>query len=115
MENELSKYPNLERYVRHFDETGGSAEERGGLPFLIVWIRLVTEPEEGTWTDPAQFFELDDDDTTEFYSWGTNSRWANVFCPFVENNLDFVVEKCIELAVEHGDPSVEEYLKGLEQ
>ena len=110
---DISKYPNLERYYKHFEESYGKSERHDdSFPNLIIWIRLVVEPEEGEWTDVAQFFELDEDDAEDFYSWGHNSRWANVFLPFALNNMDLVKEKCIELAEKHGDPNVEEYLKG---
>ena len=109
---DISKYPNLERYYKHFEETNGKSERNdNGFPNFIIWIRLVVEPEEGEWTDPAKFFELDDDDAEDFNSWGHNSRWAHVFLPFALHNMEFVKEKCIELAEKHGDPNVEEYLK----
>ena len=109
---DISKYPNLERYYRHFEETNGKSERNDdSFPNLIVWIRLVVEPEDGEWTDPAQFFELDEDDAEDFHSWGHNSRWAHVFLPFALHNMDLVKEKCIELAERFGDPNVEEYLK----
>lgn len=113
--SDISKYPNLERYYTHFEKTKGLSERQdGSFPNLIIWIRLNVEPEyDGKeWIDAAQFFELDEDDTEEFYSWGHNSRWANVFLPFALINLDLVREKCIELAEKRGDPNVEEYLKG---
>ena len=109
---DISKHPNLERYCRHFEETNGRSERHDdSFPNFIIWIRLVVEPDEGEWTDVAQFFQLDEDDAVEFNSWGHNSRWANVFLPFALNNLGLVKEKCIELAERFGDPNVEEYLK----
>ena len=114
MMGDISKYPNLERYYRHFEETNGQSERHDdSFPNFIIWIRLVVEPEdEGKeWTDVAQFFELDEDDAEDFHSWGHNSRWANVFLPFALHNMDLVKEKCIELAERFGDPNVEEYLK----
>ena len=113
--SDISKYPNLERYYKHFEETNGQSERHDdSFPNLIIWIRLVVEPEdEGKeWTDVAQFFGFDEDDSEDFHSWGHNSRWAHVFFPFALNNLDLVKDKCIELAEKHGDPNVEEYLKG---
>ena len=60
---DISKYPNLERYYKHFEETNGRSERHDdSFPNFIIWIRLVVEPEEGEWTDPAKFFELDEDD-----------------------------------------------------
>ena len=110
---DISKYPNLERYYRHFEETQGKSERHDySLPNFIIWIRFAVEPNDGKeWTDVVQFFELDEDDALEFNSWGHNSRWANVFLPFALNNMEFVKGKCIELAERFGDPNVEEYLK----
>ena len=109
---DISKYPNLERYYKHFEETNGKSERNDdSFPNFIIWIRLVVEPEEGEWTSPPAFFEFDEEDAEEFYSWGHNSRWAHVFLPFAIHNMELVKEKCIELAEKHGDPNVEEYLK----
>ena len=109
MADKLSKYPNLKRYFKHFAKNEGEPELNGFLPNLIVWIRLLVEPENGEWTDPVAFFGLTGDEAEDFFSWGSNSRWKNVFWPFAIENLDLVKEKCMELAELHGDPSVEEY------
>ena len=108
---DITKYPNLERYFNHFDDTYGQKENKESLPYLIVWVRLLVEPEEGEWTDPTIFFEMDDDETEQFFSWGSNSRWKNVFWDFALNNIDLVKDKCLELAGKYGDPNVEEYLE----
>ena len=76
---DLSEFPNLERYFNHFVETDGSPEMQDCLPNLIIWIRLIVEPHEGKWIDPMTFFGLDDEDAEDFYTWGHNSRWKNVF------------------------------------
>ena len=107
---DLSEFPNLERYFNHFEETDGVPEMQGCLPNLIIWIRLIVEPKDGDWIDPMSFFGLDDEDAEDFYSWGHNSRWKNVFWTFAQSNLKLVKEKCLELAKEHGDPSVEDYV-----
>ena len=110
--SDISKYPNLERYFKHFEETSGTPESNNCLPYLIVWIRLLVEPEDGKrWIDPPAFFGLDEDEAEDFYSWGHNSRWKNTFWDFAINNIDRLKEKCIELAGSRGDPSVEEYIK----
>ena len=107
---DLSKFPNLERYFNHFEETDGVPEMQDCLPNLIIWIRLIVEPKEGEWIDPMRFFGLDDEDAEDFYSWGHNSRWKNVFWTYAQCNLKHVKEKCRELAELHGDPNVEEYV-----
>ena len=107
---DLSEFPNLERYFNHFAETDGAPEMQDCLPNLIIWIRLIVEPQEGEWIDPMTFFGLDDEDAEDFYSWGHNSRWKNVFWPYALNELEHVKAKCLELAKDHGDPSVEDYV-----
>lgn len=108
---DLSKFPNLERYFKHFEETKGLPEMQDCLPNLIIWIRLIVELQEGERIDPMRFFGLDDEDAVDFYSWGHSSRWKNVFWSYALNELEHVKEKCLELANEHGDPSVEDYIK----
>lgn len=110
---DISKFPNLSRYFNHFEDTDGAPERKDSLPYLIIWIRLLVEPEDDEWLCAPEVFELSDEDAEEFYSWGSNSRWKNVFWDFIANNLDDVKEKCIELAEQYGDPSVEEYLEGI--
>lgn len=110
--NDMSNYPNLERYFNHFANAHGEPESRDCLPYLIVWIRLLVEPDDGERTDPTAFFEMDKEDTERFHCWGRNSRWKNVFWDFALNNLDKMKEKCIELANRQGDPDVEDCLKG---
>lgn len=108
---DLSKYPNLERYFNDYVESDGALLEDCRLPNLIMWIRLLVEPDKGEWTDPTEFFEMEDDDAEEFCSWGSNSRWKNVFMPLVMTDPEFFKRKCLELAETKGDPNVEEWLK----
>jgi hypothetical protein len=108
---DLSKFPNLERYFNHFERTNGLPEMKDCLPNLLIWIRLIVEPDDGEWIDPSKFFKFNKEDSIEFSCWGRHSRWKNVFWPFAQNNLEFVKEKCLELAEAHGDPSVEDYVK----
>ena len=116
MDSEMSNYPNLARYFKHFKENGGRSEEPECLPYLVIWIRLLVEnvEEEGKWVDVPSFFGFDEVDTEEFNSWGRNSRWKNVFMPFATHFIDRIEEKCLELAKDRGDPNVEDWLREVE-
>ena len=106
--DELSKYPNLARYYRHFEEHHGEGEVSGWMPKLITWIRTIVEPDEGEWIDPVQAFGMEEYDAEEFCSWGHNSRWWNVFWPFAASDMERTRESCLLLAEKHGDPNVDE-------
>lgn len=73
--DDISNYPNLERYFNHFVNTRGEPESGDCLPYFIVWIRLLVEPDDGEWINPAAFFEMNEEDKERFHCWGHNSRW----------------------------------------
>lgn len=101
---ELAKYPELKALVDEYIATEGSAvvNESGEkqLPRLIVWMREHLEDDVG-WDDMCEFLEWDEegDDWEAFTSWGHNSRWANVFWPWVDSEFGFAVS--VALALQH--------------
>ncbi len=96
---DIGDCPNLKRYYEHFSATNGEAEIPGRLPRLIIWIRLSTEDAENEeLVSVPKFFEMDYETEIEFYSWGHNSRWMNVFWRYAINNKELIKEKCLEIA-----------------
>ena len=92
----LKGYPRLKKYAKHFEKTRGDSEIAGFLPFIVIWFRDLFK-EAGI--DDSQVpieFEMDDDTAEEFWSWGHNSRYANVFAQYLLDNLDF----CIDIALQ---------------
>ena len=92
----LKEYPKLKKYAKHFEKTDGDSEIAGFLPFIVIWFRdLFKEAGINDGQVPIEF-EMDDDTAEEFWSWGHNSRYANVFEPYLLDNLDF----CIDIALQ---------------
>lgn len=103
---ELDKYPNLKKYFTFFMETdAGLPEDPGLLPRLIVWIRTHVDAND---IDPAEFFDMDEETAEDFYTWGHNSRWKNVFCDYIESYRSLALARCLELARRYGDPAIDE-------
>lgn len=103
---ELKRFPNLKSAVEFFYQNNGESEHEGCLPNLIVWIRCVL-PED---YDAAEYFDMPDEMKEDFWSWGHNSRWANTFYCYLEDNFNYCVKKCLDLAEEYGDFDVEAYM-----
>ena len=113
----LKQYPNLEAAVNEFVETNGRGTESGTLPKFIYWLRCKIEshfdgdPGSITCWPNAEYIEdegLENDEDTidwdeDFWSWGHNSRWANTFTLWVEQNFNDMVNSAIEIAEECGD------------
>lgn len=97
----MNKYEHLTKYIEDYKKNKGNSEKPGYLPKLVVYFREVLE--DNVENIPAFFgwdYELEED----FYSWGHNSRWANVFNgmlyehlrEYVDMLLDFMEETEIE-------------------
>lgn len=99
---ELNKYPELKAMVEEYIATDGKAieDEKGEkhLPKLIHWMRCHLEDDIG-WDKMCEFLEWDEDggDWENFCSWGHNSRWVNVFWPWVDGDFEYAVSVAIAL------------------
>ena len=71
----LEKFPKLKRCVG--DETNDPLR----LDAVTVYVRMMD-------VDEPDLFDWDDDTAEDFYTWGHNSRYANVFEPMLEENFD---------------------------
>ena len=92
----LKDYPRLKKYAKHFEKTRGYSEIAGFLPFIVIWFRdLFKEAGINDGQVPIEF-EMDEETSEEFWSWGHNSRYANVFKQYLLDNLDF----CIDIALQ---------------
>ena len=89
LKERLEKYPALKGYVEKFIQNEGVNPDPDLLTPLTVYIRMldISEP---------LFFDWDDEITEEFYSWGHNSRYANVLEPLLWNNLEEYVSLLID-------------------
>lgn len=95
----LATYPELNKLVREFIETDGECPLVDGervLPHFVHWLklRLLNDSDNGKMRERTGW---DEDADAEFYSWGHNSRWANVFWPWVESNLKDAVNLAMDI------------------
>ena len=108
----MCDYPNLFKYYNQYRRKKGRPEHSGCFPNLIIWIREALDDDQWKITD---LLEMDDDEKEEFGSWGTNSRWAHVVEPLVEELLlgndseqrKWMKDILLEIAGQYGDPDVE--------
>lgn len=100
LDTKVIKYPNLHKYITNFIKNNGESEDPEYLPKLLVWIRRTTD-------DRPVDFHMDDETYEEFCCWGHNSRWKNVFWNYMIDNLEYVIEVCLELAKRNGDCEIE--------
>lgn len=102
----LNKYPNVQRYVADYIENEGRGPGGTRLPDLVVWFR---ETLEKNGIDVPGYFEWTEEWREEFYSWGHNSRWGNVFMSWLEpDEVEEHLETIADIAEEFGDPNIEE-------
>lgn len=114
---ELKKYPNLRKYALHFDRTEGTAEEGGFLPFFVIWFRRLFD-KTGIEDDqvPALFgYDDESDEANDFWNWGHNSRYANVFSCWLEQDIDYALRLIFELIEQYKldgfDPDIKEIVE----
>lgn len=76
------------------------------LPNLIIWFRETLENND---VDVPEYFGWTEEWAEEFYSWGHNSRWANVFASWLEpDDIEEYLEEILDIARTFGDPNVDD-------
>lgn len=112
----LKDYPKLEAAINEYIELNGGSKIPGNLPLFIYWLRCKIEkyfdgdpaPVTG-WAEVEDTCETEDGETftlnwdEDFWSWGHNSRWANTFASWVNDNFNDMVDTAIDIACEYGD------------
>lgn len=113
----LKQYPKLETAINEYIELNGRSRTPGHLSDFVYWLRCKIEkyfdgdPGHITCWPNAEYIKdecLEDDEDImdwdeDFWSWGHNSRWANTFALWVDENFSDMVDSAIELAEEYGD------------
>ena len=102
--DQLENYPNLKKYVEHYAETNGKPEKEECISNLVYYFKLQCFNND---LDEEETFNWDNKTSEDFYSWGTNSRWANAFDNYLRYNFQDAVEIGIDLAKKYGDINVE--------
>jgi len=84
----LENFPVLKRAIEEYIVNDGLATVPGYIPNLIYYIKLLN-------LDEPSFFDWDEHDTEEFYSWGHNSRYVHVLQPNVYCNFNDYLERIL--------------------
>ena len=95
---ELNKFPHLKEAIEHTFINKDYDDSK--LSPMAVWFRLM---EDNNGADVISCVDWDEETLDEFYSWGSNSRWAMVFEPDMMDNAGVRIEDAIYLAQEYGD------------
>ena len=108
----LDGFPNVQKYIKEYIYNEGLSNKPMRLPNLIVWFR---ETLEKNGVDIPYYFDWDDDLCEEFYSWGHNSRWSNVFASWLEpDDIEEHLENILDIAETYGDPNVDNIQRKIE-
>ena len=93
----LKNYPRLKKYATHFEKTSGDAEIAGYLPFVVIWFRDLFKRARIDDGEVPVLFEMDDDTAEDFWSWGHNSRYSNVFSWWILDDIDFAIDVALQI------------------
>ena len=93
----LEKYPYLKEYALNFEKTRGDSEMAGYLPFIVIWFRDLFKKANIDDGEVPVLFEMDDETAEDFWSWGHNSRYANVFSWYILKDLDFAIDIVLQI------------------
>lgn len=100
----LDKFPNVQKYIKEYIKNDGEMSLTR-LPNLVIWFR---ETLEKNGVDVPEYFGWTEEWTEEFYSWGHNSRWVNVFMTWLEpDDIEEHLEEIADIAKEYGDPDID--------
>ena len=92
----LKNYPNLKKYALYFEKNKES-EEAGFLPFVVIWFRDLFKRARIDDGEVPVLFEMDDDTAEDFWSWGHNSRYSNVFSWWILDDMDFAIDVALQI------------------
>ena len=81
LNSRIEKYPELARCVHDFIVNNGQNPNPMLLTDLTVYIRNLD-------VDEPALFDWDEEIADDFYSWGHNSRYANVLEPMLYEDLE---------------------------
>lgn len=99
-EIELGKYPYFKSYVESYKN--GECANLCITQLAYFFKRMCLDNN----LDEQELFNWDNDVAEDFYSWGSNSRWANTFEWWLSENLDTAVKIGLELCAEYGDRDI---------
>ena len=99
-EETLEQYPNLNKYVNSFIENEGYPEETGHISNLVYFFKRMCIDNN---LNEEELFQWTKEEADDFYTWGHNSRWANMFAYYLECNFNKCISIALALAKRYGD------------
>lgn len=96
----LNKFPNLYFAIESFIRNKGCSEEYGCIPHFTWFFKQKYLKYN---IDPDDMFKWSKGISQDFWSWGSNSRWAHVATSYIHSRFNTCVNIAIELAEEYVD------------
>lgn len=99
---------NWKTYYEEYKKSGGAMRPNMLLPRLVIWVRRALNDDAAK---AADFFNMDEDQREDFYSWGSNSRWMHTFNwqlkSLMKNKEEELCKTLDYIARTYNDPVVE--------
>lgn len=89
----LVKYPTLSKCISKLNKEDPFKSDM--LSDITVYVRRLN-------IDEAEFFGWDEETAEDFYTWGHNSRYANVFEPMLFDNFQEYIDIILEYLEDSG-------------
>lgn len=103
----LAQYPHLNQYVNEYIANDGQSTTAHSLSSLTFFFKMMCINNS---LDEQQLFGWDEELAEDFYSWGSNSRWANVFDAYLATNFNECIDIALDLVENYGDSDIYENL-----
>lgn len=99
----LEAYPFLKGYVQEYIDNNGMSTSVGSIPSLTFFFKMKCI-NNGLGVD--ELFDWDVEYAEDFYSWGSNSRWANMFDSYLYDNFNQAVDVALSIVEQYGDSDI---------
>ena len=96
---ELNKFPHLKSYVEEYIKNNGLPDQPGYISSLVYFFKRKCL--DNNLSEEA-LFGWDEETAEDFYSWGSNSRWANTFDSCLSTHFSEYLDTAIMLAKAYG-------------
>lgn len=96
----LKAYPVLEEAVNHFIKYRGEPEEKGCIAHYTYFFKQKYLDNN---VDPDEMFGWSNATSEDFWSWGSNSRWANTVACYIQSKFSKCLDIALDLADNYGD------------
>lgn len=103
-QKELAAYPNLNGYIASYIKNNGRPEKPGHISDLVYFFKMMCLNNN---LNEEELFSWDEETATDFYTWGSNSRWANTFDSYLESNFVICINIALDLVKQYGDINLE--------